>query len=209
MPLRNLFCLDFLREQFQKDPSLAVSSSCGCCKCPCVVSEKFPREVFFWNKYRDDPIRLLHKRLKRFFHTMSTRATYAVAWNKYKEYTLLNGYSTIPVTFETLVNWIAHLSELNRPESIRQYIAAIRSHLIDRGQSTAALDDPRISRMIKGALRIHGIQPVRERLEITKDILLKMLATIDSSTLNNLNIYASFCVAFAGFCRPSEVTWEQ
>lgn len=141
--------------------------------------------------------------------TQSTRATYAVAWNKYKEYTLLNGYSTIPVTFETLVNWIAHLSELNRPESIRQYIAAIRSHLIDRGQSTAALDDPRISRMIKGALRIHGIQPVRERLEITKDILLKMLATIDSSTLNNLNIYASFCVAFAGFCRPSEVTWEQ
>ena len=63
--------------------------------------------------------------------------------------------------------------------------------------------------MIKGALRIHGIQPIRERREITKDIILKMLATINTSTLDNLNIYASFCVAFAGFCRPSEITWEQ
>ena len=62
--------------------------------------------------------------------------------------------------------------------------------------------------MLAGVQRRCGIQPTRERLEITKDILLKMLAVIDTSSFNGLNLFASFCVAFAGFFRAGELTWD-
>ena len=45
---RNLLWLDFLREQFQKDPSLAVPSSRRCCQCQCTVGEKFHTPSFLW-----------------------------------------------------------------------------------------------------------------------------------------------------------------
>ena len=35
-----------------------------------------------------------------------------------------------------------------------------------------------------------------------------MLTQIDTQTLNGLNLYASFCVAFAAFLRPGELTWD-
>jgi hypothetical protein len=36
-----------------------------------------------------------------------------------------------------------------------------------------------------------------------------MLATVDTSSFNGLNIYAAFCIAFAGFFRAGELTWDQ
>ena len=38
---RNLLWLAFLLEQFQKDPSVAASSSRHCGQCPCAASDKF------------------------------------------------------------------------------------------------------------------------------------------------------------------------
>ena len=67
---------------------------------------------------------------------------------------------------------------------------------------------PRISCIFRGALRIHGTKPVRKRTEITKDILLAAIATFDSTTFDDLNLHTAFCVAFAAFLRPSEVTWD-
>lgn len=87
----------------------------------------------------------------------STRLTYVAAWSKYRQFALLHGYPAVPVTFELLANWITEQSRLSKPESLRQYLAGIHSYLIKQGLSTAALDDPRIPRILKGALRIHGI----------------------------------------------------
>ena len=36
-----------------------------------------------------------------------------------------------------------------------------------------------------------------------------MLAHIDTSSFNGLNIHASFCVAFAGFLRSRKLTWDK
>jgi hypothetical protein len=63
--------------------------------------------------------------------------------------------------------------------------------------------------MLTGATNIQGARPIRERLEITKDILLRMLPQINTSTFDGLNVYASFSVAFAGFFRPGELTWDK
>ena len=36
-----------------------------------------------------------------------------------------------------------------------------------------------------------------------------MLTTIDTSTFNGLNVYASFCVEFSSFFGPEELTWDK
>ena len=139
----------------------------------------------------------------------STRATYDTAWTKYHKYTTLNGYQALPITYNALANWIAEEVQFNKVQTIKQYISALRSKHIDKGLPVTVFSNPGITRMLAGAQRIYGAPSKRERLEITKDILLKMLATIDSSTFNGLNIYASFCVAFSGFFRPGELTWDK
>ena len=119
----------------------------------------------------------------------------------------LHGHAQIPLKFEVLANWIAEEVERNRPETIKTYITALHSHHIDNGLSTEVLEDPRIARMLRGALRIQGAQPIRERSEITKGIL-EAIATIFKPTYDELNLRTAFCVAFAAFLRPSEFTWE-
>ena len=61
--------------------------------------------------------------------------------------------------------------------------------------------------MLRGALRIQGAQPIRERSEITKEIL-EAIATTFKPTYDELNLRTAFCVAFAAFLQPSEFTWE-
>ena len=75
--------------------------------------------------------------------------------------------------------------------------------------SVTVFSDLSITRIFNGAQRTRGPQPQKKRLEITKNILLKMLAVVDTSSFNGLNIYAAFCVAFAGFLRAGELTWDQ
>ena len=138
----------------------------------------------------------------------STRTAYTAAWANYERYTSKHGHQAIPVTFPVLANWIAEQVEFNKPETVKQYTAALRNVHIEKGISIDVFNDPRISRIFRGALRIHGSKPVRKHVEITKDILLAAIATFDSTAFDDLNLHRAFCVAFAAFLRPSEFTWE-
>jgi integrase len=70
-------------------------------------------------------------------------------------------------------------------------------------------DHPRLQRIIHGVRRFHGEGGTRERLPITRDILLKILQCLPRwrTDLMQANLYAAFCLAFAGFLRVSEFTW--
>ena len=113
------------------------------------------------------------------------------------------------MTHNVLANWIAEEVQSNKVQTVKQYLSALRSKHIDKGLPVSVFSDPRITRILTGAQRTYGATPKRERLEITKDIVLKMLITIDTSTFNGLNVYASFCVAFSSFFRPGELTWDK
>ena len=147
---------------------------------------------------------LLENRLAK-----STRTTYNAAWAKYSRYTSMNGFQMLPVTHNVLANWIAFELESNKITTVKQYVSALRSKHIDKGLPITVFSELSITRIFTGAHRLYRAQPIRERLEITKDVLLQMLAHIDTSSFNGLNIHASFCVAFARFLRSSVLTWDK
>jgi hypothetical protein len=94
-----------------------------------------------------------------------------------------------------------------KPATAKAYISALRSSHIQNNYTTSAFDDPRIDLVIRGGKRIHGEGERRIRLPLTADILERIIREINNDG-NGLNIKAALCVAFAGFLRSGEFTWE-
>ena len=60
----------------------------------------------------------------------------------------------------------------------------------------------------RGAKRVFDAKPVRERREITKDILQAIPPQLDLNGHDDINLCAAFYVAFAAFLRVDEFTWN-
>ena len=68
---------------------------------------------------------------------------------------------------------------------------------------------PILQRVIKGLRRLYGEGDTQERQPITRDILLKLISRFDQTTLEGANLHAAFCLAFAGFLRMGEFTYNK
>jgi len=100
-----------------------------------------------------------------------------------------------------------------KSSTIKVYLTGLRSYCVDQGYSTAELEvftHPQVQRTVKGARRLYPAREdtTRERLPITKDILLRVLSRLDLDTYEGISLHAAFCLAFAGFLRIGEFTWE-
>ena len=60
-----------------------------------------------------------------------------------------------------------------------------------------------------GLQRLYEERDTRERRPITRDILRQLISRFDQSTLEGANIQAAFCLAFAGFLRIEEFTYDK
>lgn len=94
-----------------------------------------------------------------------------------------------------------------KPATAKAYISALRSSHIQTNYATSAFDDPRIDLVIRGGKRVHGEGERRIRLPLTADILERIIQRVNNDS-NGLNIKTALCVAFAGFLRAGEFTWE-
>ena len=68
---------------------------------------------------------------------------------------------------------------------------------------------PILQRIIAGLRRLYGEGDTRERQPITRDILLKLISRFDQTTFEGANLHAAFCLAFAGFLRMGEFTYDK
>jgi hypothetical protein len=146
--------------------------------------------------------------------SQNTRKTYNTARRSYTTYVALNEHNArpFPVTVPLICNWAASIGGRVKPATIKSYITGLRSLHVDMGLPTDGIfDHPRLQRIIHGARRFHGEAGTRERLPITRDILLKILQCLPRwrTDLLQANLYAAFCLAFAGFLRVGEFTWSK
>jgi hypothetical protein len=88
----------------------------------------------------------------------------------------------------------------------QSYLSALRSHHVDLRLSITVFDDETLKRIIRGAKRQYGTSSIRHRKEITKDILVSILAHLRNT--HDDNIRAAFCTAFAAFLPLGEFTWD-
>jgi len=137
----------------------------------------------------------------------STRRVYGAGQATYARFASSQGFKPFPVQFEALAQFIAASAEETSTETTKSYISHLRSYHIDKGYATDVFNDERIKRILRGVARKYGNRPKRERLEITSEILQAILVTL-RYTHDDINIYAAFCTAFAGFLRIGEFTWS-
>ena len=141
----------------------------------------------------------------------STRSTYSSALFTYKKFCAFRLlHYCLPATPTTLIEWAADCGRRRlHPKTIKANITALRSAHIDYGLGTIdAFSDPRLQRVISGIKRDIGGLDTKERLPITKEVLIKCLRTLDRASLYGATIYAAFCLAFAGFLRVGEITYS-
>ena len=94
-----------------------------------------------------------------------------------------------------------------KPATAKAYLGALRSLHLQSNYDIAAFDDPRIELVLRGGKRIYGEGPRRTRLPLTSEVLTQIIPYITHDK-DGLNLKAALCVAFAGFLRSGEFTWE-
>ena len=123
----------------------------------------------------------------------------------------LHGHNPpFPAIVTSLASWIAQLSTKRiKAKTIKSYITGLRSAHVDIGyEDLSVFHSPLLQRMIAGVRRLHGEADTKERLPLTKDLLLRLLSVFDSGDESALTMRAAFCLAFAGFLRIGEFTYN-
>ena len=120
-------------------------------------------------------------------------------------------FTPFPATLTSLASWISAMGNRQlRAKTIKNYMSGIRSLHIDRGYDDLELfRHPVLQRIVAGIKRKNGDPDTRERLPITRDLLLKLLATLDQANQAQATLHAAYCLAFAAFLRAGEITYSQ
>ena len=95
------------------------------------------------------------------------------------------------------------------PKAVKAYVGRLKSSCIDRGYSDLTVfNDDTVERVYRGIKGMRGEGVNRERKPRTRDVLLDVLSTFNTSTREGATLHASFCLAFAGFLRAGEFTYS-
>ena len=99
-----------------------------------------------------------------------------------------------------------------KTSTIKLCLTGLRSYCVDLGlvADLTAFEDLRLQRILRGIKIFHAARETepRERLPITRDILLRLTTELDQNTHEGATFYAAFCLAFAAFLRIGEFTWS-
>ncbi|KAA8893197.1 hypothetical protein FN846DRAFT_914327 [Sphaerosporella brunnea] len=149
--------------------------------------------------------------------SQKTRKTYHTALRSYTTNVELNEHNSrpFPATVPLMCDWVVSLGGRVKPRIIKSYITGLRSLHVDMGLPIDSIfDHRRLQRIIQGARGFYGDAGTRERLAITRDVLLKILQCLPRWRTDTMqaNLYAAFNLAFAGLAslpvRNTPIHWS-
>jgi hypothetical protein len=139
-----------------------------------------------------------------------TRRTYTTPRNDYVHFCALRGATAFPASEQQLLVWVSKLGERGlRTKTIKSYLTGLKSLHVDLGLGTKPFGNPRLQRIIRGINRFQGEPNRKERLPITRNLLIRLLSLLDRNDPRDANLYGAFCLAHAGFLRAGEFTWSE
>ena len=176
--------------------------------------------------FRDDvgPVSHVHAKLLWCGLSVGTRRSYGPARRSYERYCAFEfpGQQAWPATLEKLCGWVcaravgSHGESRIRPKTIAHYLAALRSVHVDKRLNTAVFANEHLKRLVDGAKRLDTDSTVSVRRPITLSILEKIVnpapppsASLSPAQLDSLRVDTAFKVAFAGFLRMGEFTYNK
>lgn len=113
----------------------------------------------------------------------------------------------LPASLESIAEWITHLADRGlKPNTIKSYLASVRSLHTDAGLPTDSTVSPTIQRIFRGIKRIVG-ESRKPKLPITLSILQQLAAVSGlQSDIENATFDAAMKLAWSGFLRCGEFT---
>ena len=94
-----------------------------------------------------------------------------------------------------------------KSNTAKEYLNSLRSFHIENDLTISIFNNPRIDLVIRSGKCVHDEGKRRNRLSLIYDIFLKIIREVNSN-LDDINIEYAICVAFVGFLRCDEFTWN-
>ncbi len=134
----------------------------------------------------------------------STKQVYRTQIKRYVQFCQFYGYAQVPASDVTLCRYVAYLAGSLKPQSIRQYLNAVRIFHLESGFENPLSGNWSIHTVIKGVSRVKG-DGVNRKLPVTIDILYKVYETLNLSNSQQSTFWAACLVAFFGMMRKSSL----
>jgi hypothetical protein len=112
---------------------------------------------------------------------VSTRKTYGAGIRKFLKFCGQHQVSPLPAQKETVAYFAVALTRELTPSTIRVYLSAVTLMHRIAGFSDPAHNNYLLKLVLKGAKRIHSLQPTKKREPITVQLLANILSHIRHS----------------------------
>ena len=108
-----------------------------------------------------------------------------------------------------LMHWATELAGKVKAKYIKKRLSSLRSYYINLGFERDVFKNPQLNRVVRRIKRLLPNAARRERTLITREILNKLLNSLDLATPQGQLLQAAFSLAFAAFLRTAELTYEE